>query len=287
MESATRTVYSSYIQTCLLLGLPPTYPANTTLNQKFGILQDVLPAQTDRPRLGYYGIGNRGHQMVVGGNDSGATGIYKPEPVQHRATDAALYGHLPFVLRPLTNDLTSIERARYAMRREEIHNGSTYAAYYLRRLDTTNVTPMMETKVITDGQANTVPFIPNSSCLNPTPPNIASTGVNVTGGEYVSASAKLSLSLTPDDAAELLNVARILYNDEGYAIISEIGLCTGVDKVIQVTGSQGGTFNFNEVIGAQIATHIPAMVSVGYNNQGTEITLAVGATEPLFALSAP
>lgn len=282
MESATRTVYSSYIQTCLLLGLPPIYPANTTLNEKFGILHDVLPASTDRPRLGYYGIGNRGHQLVVG-----TEGIPKPEPVQHRGTDAALYNQLPFVLRPIANDLTSVERARYALRREEIHNGEIYAAYYLRRLDLTNVTPIMESKVINEGQQVTTPFIANSSNLSPTPPNITSTGVNVTSGEYVSASAKLALSLSQDEISELYNVAKVLYNDENYAIISEICLCTGVDKVIQVTGSQGGTFNFNEAIGVQIATHIPSMLVLKSSNEGVSITLSVGATEPLFALTAP
>ncbi len=280
MESVTRTVYSSYIQTCLLLGIPPVYPANSTLNEKFGIQSGTLPTANDRPTLGYYGIGNRGHQIVVG-----AEGIPKPEPVQHRATDAALYGHIPFVLRPVMDDLTSVERARYALRREEVHNGETYVAYYLRRLDKSNVTPIMNYKVIADNQESTAPFVPNSSNLNPTPPNIASTGVNVIGGEYVSASALLSLSLTESDATELINVAKVLYDDEYASIISEICFCTGVDKIVQVTGSQGGTFNFNEAIGVQIASHIPAMIPMKFSNTGTSITLSVGATEPLFLLN--
>lgn len=282
MESVTRTVYSSYIQTCMLLDIPPVYPQNTTLNEKFGIQSGTLPTQQERPKLGYYCIGNRGHQLVVG-----TEGIPKPEPVQHRATDAALYGHIPFVLREITDDLTSVERARYALRREEQHNGETYIAYYLRRLDLTNVTPMMNYKVVVDGVETTTPFVPNSSNLNPTPPQIGNTGVNVTSGEYVSASAILALSLTETDANELINVARILYNDEFYSIISEIGLCTGVDKIVQVQGSQGGSFNFNEAIGVQIASHIPAMIPMKFSNTGTDVTLAVGATEPLFALGQP
>lgn len=280
MESVTRTVYSAYIQTCMLLDIPPSYPANSTLNQKFGIQNGVLPTQDERPYLGYYCIGNRGHQLVVGGE-----GIPKPEPVQHRATDAALYGHIPFVLREITDDLTSVERARYALRREETHGGETYVAYYLRRLDLTNVTPIMNHKVVTDGVEVTSPFVPNSSNLNPTPPEIVNTGVNVTNGEYVSASAILTLSLTEADALELINVAKVLYDDEYYSIISEIGLCTGIDKVVQVTSSLGGTFNFNEAIVTQIASHIPAMIPLKFSNTGTDVTLAVGATEPLFSLN--
>lgn len=280
MESVTRTVYSSYIQTCMLLNIAPAYPANSTLNQKFGIQNGILPISSQRPSLGYYCIGNRGHQLVVGGE-----GIPKPEPVQHRATDAALYGHIPFVLREISDDLTSTERARYALRREEQHNGDTYVAYYLRRLDMTNVTPTMNYKVVTNGVEQTTAFVPNSSNLNPTPPDIINSGVNVTNGEYVSASAILTLSLTESDALELINVAKVLYNDEYFAIISEIGLCTGVDKVVQVTSSQGGTFNFNEAIVVQIASHIPAMIPLKFSNTGTDITLACGATEPLFSLS--
>lgn len=250
------------------------------MNQKFGIQNGTVPVSTERPKLGYYCIGNRGHQLVVGGE-----GIPKPEPVQHSATDAALYGHIPFVLRLVTNDLTSTERARYALRREEQHNGDTYVAYYLRRLDLTNVTPIMNLKTVTNGVEQTTAFVPNSSNLNPTPPDIINSGVNVTDGQYVSASAVVTLSLTETDALELINVAKVLYNDEYYSIISEIGLCTGIDKVVQVTSSIGGTFNFNEAIVVQIASHIPAMIPLKFSNTGTDITLSLGATEPLFSLS--
>lgn len=280
MQNATRTVYGAYIQTCLLLGVPPVYPEHSTLNEKFGIQSGVLPTSEQFPRLRYYTIGNKGHQLVVG-----AQGIPKPEPVQHRATDAALFGHLPFVLRPVANDLTAGERARYALRREETHEGVRYAAYYLRRMDMTNVVPAMEYKVVSGGTEQTSPFVPNSSNLNPTAPQVNNTGVNVTSGDYVSASGRLGLIINEAEAAELLNVAKVIYDDEGYAIISEIGLCTGVDKVVQVTSSAGGTFNFNEAIGVQIATHVSGMYPMVFSNTGVTIALNVGATEPLLALN--
>jgi hypothetical protein len=279
MENITRTVYAAYVQTCLFLNTSPAYPTNSTLNEKLNINAGVIPAGSDRPSLAAYCIGNKGHQGV-----SGTEGIFKTEPVQHRATDASLYGQLPFVLRPINNDLSQADRAKYCLRLEEIHDNVRYAAYYGRRIDKTNVVPQMLLKNVTNGVETTQPFVPNSSNQNPTPPQIASTGVNTTDGSYVQAVAALTLSITESDAAEFLNVAKVIYGDESYAIISEIALVMGVDKVVQVT-STAGNFQMNELIGAQIAAFSPAMVPVNFNPTGVDISLNVGATEPLLNLS--
>lgn len=279
MENITRTVYASSVQTNLFLKTAQAYPENSTLNEKFGIQARVLPAATDTPSLNCYVIGNKGHQSVIG-----AEGIPKTEPVQHRATDAALYGHIPFVLRPLNNDLSQTDRAKYALRLEEVHDGIRYAAYYARRLDKTNTVAQMQVKTVVNGVETTTPFVPNSSNLNPSPPAVASTGVNTTDGSYVSAVATLTLSISESEAAEILNVAKVLYGDEGYAIISEIGLVTSVDKVVNVT-STAGNFTMNEVIVAQIAAFSPAMIPLNFNPTGASVVLNVGSTEPLLALS--
>lgn len=280
MENATRTIYGSLIQTALLLGTTPEYKLNTTLNEKLGIIATTLPNTTDRPALSYYVIGNGGHQLVVGAN-----GIPKPEPIQHRATDAALYNQLPFVLRELNNDLSSIERTKYCLRRQEIHNTIPYIAYYGRRIDKTNSVPTMEYKVIVNGVETTSPFVPNTSNLNPTPPTINNVGVNTVDGDYTVASARINVALTASDVIELLNVSNIIYNDSGYAIISEIGLCTGVDKIITVNAPGGGTFTFSEAIGVQIISHISAMIPAQYSNDGINITLNCGSVEPLFSFN--
>lgn len=279
MENITRTAYSAYIQTCLFLNTPPAYPTNSTLNEKLNVNAGQLPSQTDRNSLAAFVIGNKGHQGVAGTN-----GVWKTEPVQHRATDASLYGQLPFVLRPLNNDLSQTDRAKYCLRLEEVHDGVRYAAYYGRRIDKTNVVPQMLLKNVTNGVETTQPFVPNSSNLNPTPPQIASTGVNTTDGSYVMAVATLTLSITEADAQEFLNVSKVIYGDESYAIISELGLVTGVDKVVQVS-STAGNFQMNELIGAQIAAFAPAMTPVNFNPTGVDIVLNVGATEPLLNLS--
>jgi hypothetical protein len=48
---------------------------------------------------------------------------------------------------------------------------------------------------------------------------------------------------------------------------------------------QTGTFNFNEAVGVQIATHISGMYPMVFSTSGVQIALNVGAAEPLLALN--
>jgi hypothetical protein len=281
VENITRTIYGSALQTYLLTGRTFSRKANSTLNEKFNIQKDTLPNSTSTPTLGYYAIGNGGHTW-----SAGAGGIGKPDPLQHIATDAANFNHIPFVLRTLDNDLTALERARYALRRIETIDGVQYAAYYLKRIDYTGVTVDMQLKTIANGVTTVSTFTPDSSNLNPTPQQLSSTGVNSTDGTYACATAKIDLSLDQDDCTELLNVAKIKYGDDSYAIISEVGLVSGVDQMVQASGQGNSTFQFNEAIAAQLISFINAFYPVKYLNTGIDIVLDVGATEPLFKLVA-
>ncbi len=282
MELNTRTVYSSYLQTCLLSNLPFEVKNFTTLNERLGIQDGVLPIAGQMPKLGYMAIGNGGHRMVVGAN-----GKSKPEPIQHLATDAAPYDLIPFILRLPSEDLTPVERARYALRKEIIHNGVTYIGYWLRRIDFSGVLASMEYRTVHDDGSTVVSaFTPDNSNLFPTPQPLSNDGTNLISGEYVSASAKVTINISPWEAEELLNVARVMYDDEDFAIISEIQLVTGIDKTINVSGPTG-SFNFNEVIAAQVASHISAFYPIRFSRNGIEIYLDIGASEPLWKFVTP
>jgi hypothetical protein len=261
MENMTRTVYASALQSALYLNLPVPILANSTLNELFGIQPTVLPSTN--PTAGYYSLGNGGHTFTVG-----ADGIPKPEPIQHLATDASAYKPFPFVLCLPTADLSAAERANYALRTFETFNGIQYVAYYMKRINFTGVTVNMNFNTVdpTTGAVTTTAFVPNATNLAPTPPVVTSTGVNITGSDFVSADALVDLSLSATDCANLINVAQIMYNDPNAAIISEVLLCSGVNYAITAQGAGASTFSFNEVIGAQVI-------------------LDVGATEPLLNLT--
>lgn len=280
-NNVTRTVYGAAVQTALLLGLPFSFPEYSTINQHLNIQRTTLPAVNERPNLGYYVWGNRGHGMIMG-----ADGIPLNEVVQHRATDAGLFGQLPFVLRPVNQDLTATERARYVLRRQEEHDGVQYYAYYGRRLNKENMTVGIYFTQVQNGVATTTNFTPNQSNLTPAPQQLSNSATNLINADYVAARARMSLAMTESEVAEMLNVAKVIFDDERYAIVSEIGLCTGVDRNINASAFGGGTFQFAEAIGVQIAAHVATYNPLLQTNTGVQIEMDVGVNEPLYSLSA-
>jgi hypothetical protein len=280
MENIVRTIFGSALQSSLLMGVPHTYPTNTTLNEKFDIQSGVYPAPEILGKMRYWSIGLGGHTLSVGAN-----GVPVPQPVQHRGTDAALYRHRPFVLREINNDLSPAERTKYALRRKETHQGRDYIAYYLRRMDMTNVNVAMELVTIAEGVTTITPFVPTSANLSPVPPVLSNSGVNVVNGEYTSATAKISLLLSELDVAEYINVANVLEEDDNYAIISEVALCSGVDKTVTSPADNNSTINFNEAIAVQVVTFVNVFYPVKFTNTGVNILLDVGASEPNLTLA--
>lgn len=278
MDNITRTVYGSFLQTCTLLRLPFSKKTNSTLNEKFGIQSEAAVSIDEVPCVRYYAIGNGGHRNATGPDSTPITRV-----VQHRATDAALFRHLPFVLREPSDDLAGPDRAKYGLRREETWNGVRYIAYYLKRIPLSGVVAEMNYTAAQNGTSVTSPFQPDSSNLNPLPPELSPTGVNVVTGDYTVASARVSLALTTAEIAEVVNAAKVIYDDEAYAVVSEIALVSGIDRVVSAPGIGASVINFNEVICAQVVCHINTYFPLHVTNGGVELALDVGATEPLFS----
>ena len=279
MKILTRTCYGAFVQACQLMDLPFVLVPNTTLNEKFGVQSGAAPAPETLPAMQYYCIGNGGHA-----NQTGADGFPYTTPLQHLSTDAALFKHLPFVMRPVGQDLDPNTMQNYALRTPvTAPDGSQYIAYYLKRLSLGGIEPAMSLNSTANGVTSTQPFVPTSANLNPTPPPVSSQGVVTTNGSYITSSAIVSIPFDANDVAELVNCCQILFGNELYAVISEIGLCTGQDKIVNVAASGlQQALSYNEAIAVQIATHITAYYSVGSSNEGIDIDVQVGATEPLY-----
>lgn len=277
MEIITRTVYGAALQTAQLTGKPFQLIENTTLNEKLNILTTPTFAAGEYPRLQYVVIGNGGHGIKNGG-----TSMVAPVPLQHRTSDAAPFNMLPFVLRHVDEDIPQTQRQRYALRRTESHNGENYYAYYLRRLPATTAEVQLSHKAVSGGNTTVTPFVPTAANLNPVAPDIANTGTNVATGDYLTATLATQFNLDAFDISEILKVAQIIYGEDDFAIISEIGLVTGVERTIATTTSGGATINFNEVAAAQIHTHITRFTPLKFTNNAVNNTYNLGATEPLF-----
>lgn len=274
MRIITRTVWGASLQTSLLLGLPHTPQPKSTLNEKYDI-QPQKDLDGVIPHVKYLTIGNGGHRVI-----QGADGIPYTSPINHRASDAAPFNQLPFVLRPIDDDLTIDQREKYALRRREDIDGETYVAYYLKRLDLSAIEMVLQHTNVVEGNETTKPFEPSNGNLNPDHPELPNEGVITTDGNYLTSSAIVPIVFGEADVEELVNVARILYDNEDRAAISELGLCSGVDRVVTVEGPSG-PINYREALGVQIITHITGYYPVGYTNKGFDLQIEAGATEPM------
>lgn len=297
----TRTIYGAQVQTAKSLGLKHPIPQYTTLNEAINdvVLCPNLPSvltrgmeypatynyetDTSELKMQMVCIGNKGHEMTVKGTNSIPTNVAK----ERYATDAVLKNMIPFVVVPVDSDLSAEKRKRYRLRRTHLINGVLYVAYYGRMIDTTVVAPE---SVI----ATTVGEVTKYSEFEPSVNNMRPSDVPTTAaltGVYVSVSAPYSLAFSAEDTQNLLDACAILYGDSDLAMISEIAVCSCVDKPIIQRYPNNGTQNpanvngttLKEAVGVQINLMVSMKpIDIETLNAGTSISLELGVTEPLF-----
>lgn len=271
-SNITRTVLGSALQTVLYTGRDFTLLANTTLNEKLGIQSGVAPASGKVPTLSVACIGIGGHRF-----DTGADSQPIVKSVKHDPTDFALYKQIPWVLRLATADLSQVERAKYALRKQITINSANYIAYYGRRIDVTSPTLELTIETITNGVSSSASFVPSAANLNPTPILLDETGSNAMNGQFVNVNLVTALALTSADVAEIINACTVIYGDANYAYVSELALVSGVDK--NITLADGATFA--ELIAAQINAHVGVLQAMPFATDGWTESLNLGASEPL------
>jgi hypothetical protein len=271
MTTITRTVMGSAIQTAQYFGKAHSILENSTLNEKFNIFQATLPNETEYHEASYIVIGDKGHTGTLASNNRFIT-----KDVKHRRTDAALYNHIPFVIREIDNDLTIAERANYRLRVVSVRaeDNKTYVHYYAKRIDLSGSAVNVQKKNLETGE--TIPWIPTSANLNPViPENFESTN------EIISSSMVLPIEFTANDVDELRNVARIMYGSEDEALVSEFGIVSGVDRVLTGVSTGNQSINYTEVIAAQIVLHITSYYNASQHNDGFSLIIDGGVAEAL------
>lgn len=279
MEKSIRTFSAAYLQSCMFRKQPYEVLEYTTLNEKLNIQPDLYPDVNVYPSLCAYAIGAGGHEFTLTADSYPVIDF-----LQHKATDTALFDQRPFVLRQINNDLDASQRARYALRKTMVINGQTYIGYYLKRIPM-NVNPTtLQLRTIANGVTVSTPFVPTTDNLNPTPTATSNTGTNVLSNDNVICTTVLPISFTADDIQEYIDACVILFGDERRAIISEIALCSAVDKVITVNPDTGVSFNFNETIAVQIANFTSTFKLASENNNGLQMDIDFGSNDPLYRI---
>lgn len=271
-----RTTLGIMLQAAKLLGRPHSFPKYTTLNERFDIQAEAAQDITEAPNIGYYCIGIGAHRIHIGDNE-----IPINDPISHETTNTGLFKPMPFVLRQLNDDLTETQRAQYGLRRKETFNGVTYWAYYLKRLRNLNETPEIFHDNTKDGVTTSKPFNFTNEDLYPTPSDLPPVGVVVASADIIRISSKVEIDFNEQDVLEYLNVCKIMYGSEKYAVISEIGICSGVDRTITGEGDRNATISYKEAIGVQVNVFISTYIPLSTHNRGFYHEFELGEGEPL------
>lgn len=246
----------------------------STLNEKFQISHSEPPA-SGYPQVKYLAIGNGGHSYTLGVNNIPSTNIN-----MHSITDAALFNHIPFALVPVSSDLTPAQRAKYRIRVLETINGVDYFAYYLKVLETDVTAPSHNIVTISNGGiTSTIPYVPSTTNLTPTPVVISNTNVNTADGRHLETQVNYPIMLSTDDAASILNACMIKYGDPGLAMISEIGLVSGYDYTNQSTLGNI-PITYTEIQTAQIMAFIGTACFIETVDSSFGWQIALSSTQP-------
>ena len=278
MINVTRTIYGAQLQANLYFGIPHNPMPKTTLNELYNIHDQVNLLSTEVPSLEYFGIGNGGHRIVA--TDFGG----KTSTVVHRASDAGSYRPLPFILRDLNNDLSPVEQAKYGMRTIMPVEGVNKIAYMLKKIDKSNMASELRLTTIANSIKTTIPFVPNNDNLSPLQPVIPNEGAITSDGSYLSTVTALDLSLTAQDIQEIVDAATAIYNDPEAAIISEISMVSAYVKTVSILDQnrQPASGTYKEAIKAQITSHGTTYHQLTQANNGLELLIDMGASEPMF-----
>lgn len=227
IRSSQMSIYGLRLINAMLANRYYAVKANTTLNEKFQIMaSDHIPKGTIEnptfPKLRYFVLG-------VGGLDVINTdGNYQMS--QHRVLDAALFQHIPFVIKPVGNDLTPEQRMKYRLRKEITVDGTPFYAYYAKVVDLVDYRDYNYLIKKVNGQ-DVVAIMDEDSYtfLNPVPffkPTDKDVVLNV---DTIVNRFKFEFNLSGDEQLELENVIKVLQLDTSK--ITELGVCHGYDVI--------------------------------------------------------
>lgn len=253
--NTTRTPHGALIQLSQLFNKAPVIQSNSTLNQKWNVAANETLAANEVPIASYIVIGNGGHQSQVHNNITSIRGVPR------LTTASALYSHMPFLMTPVGNDISAAERAKYRGRVIEVHGGVSYVVYYIKVFSTSSVT------ITTD-------YTATSDSLTPVPPTAQTS-------ETLATIASIPFVLDAEEITNIKEAQALIHGTEGFATISEIGLVTGVDRI--VTGDNDGLdLDYTEVIAAQLHSSSNAGRLLDFTEAvSTPTTITVGSLDPL------
>lgn len=271
---AIRTIDAAHLSTHKTIGIPYTPLPNSTLNQKFNVFPDELPMKGEYPNVAYVAIGRRGAKLATS-----TMGDPIPVQVPHSPSHAALYEHIPWIVRRLNDDLPANRRKEFRMRVPFTgKDGKAYVAYYLKAIDMTKVKPVAELRHVEDGKVTSTVFEHEVSDLSPKQIKLDNFNKNDPNADCLISTAKLEIKLDAADISEIINAFTVIDGDATGAIISEVALVSGVDRVMQanISGVMG---SYIECICAQVNVFVYKYAVLDVTSTSLDMIFDVGSSE--------
>ena len=241
-----------------------------TLNSYLGIATNENTLNGETPKLQYFGIG-------IGGSYNADDGIlvsaYNPS-----RTDMNLYHMIPIRCRPVDEDLTDAERAKYRLRTKKILNdGNEYYLYYLKVLDFDAEVKLKKINMSTGAESN---YNLSKEFLDPIPKKPDTSVTIETNDTSIVAYRDATVEVSAEEVLEYINIQ---YNgDTRYARISEIGFFTGVERNILIDVQQGNQLvqkNYKEAVYVQLYNHATWLgTSLSSEGMSIESTFQITST---------
>jgi len=218
MFNAERTIYNIKIQNRMKCNLNYVPLLNTTLNEKFNINPNEDTDTIKYPVLNLLTIGCG----LINDIDNSNTRLnLKSSP--HSPTDAALFKHVPFYLRPVSDFLTYPPSDKLRLHNIIIIDGIEYNVYYgysitnFESKDDIIKYDNIETSYVNISKYD----LSSSDVLNPTP----NVNINLINKKYISDFVKIYTFFSLTEINDIINSFNILYPNEP-KYITEIGVCT-------------------------------------------------------------
>lgn len=246
----TKTLLYSLLEAQATSNVDYRYFVNTTLNSKYNVRETDLPADGEKPTLNYFGIGITGFRNLDEGTLSA--------PLEPRSDHMDIFTPLPFRVRPINDDLSESERAKYRIRvKISLPGLGEFWAYYLKKIVYENDSVKIVETDDTTGVETIIDEL-DISRLNPDPAEASTTeeGLQSTGKSR-SVIKDGVITITGEEVVEAI---QYLYGGNLLrARISELGFYSGVDKNVPgesySDGGVEGSINYIEAIYAQLAFH--------------------------------
>lgn len=273
VKASQLTIYGLSLINAMLANRYYSVLKNTTLNEKFMINPyEHTPKGTVStpvfPKVRLFTIGIGGREVIENVDE------YRFS--QHSPVDAALFKHIPFVIRSIDNDVTPEQRLNYRLRRLENINGKTYIVYYAKVCTLVDYRPYSFLVHKVNGNDTLSIFDTNSDIfLNPVPTNKPTDLKLALDAPTILNRFKFEFYLNSFDQAELLNVFKILGLADSTRI-TEIGICHGYD-----THASYGL----ESVDTQITYHIDTELDIILDfdiREGFKRNIELGGAEPMF-----